>query len=128
MVLAIILILLIWALWFFGPAIRRWLMRRSINYVQDRMFRNMGIDPAQARAQQSEQTSGSARKRSRSRQGWHSAQSRKIIPADYGEPVNFEILAITGSEKWLIDTDKSPVFVEYRKEIQITDVQYVIIP
>ena len=39
----------------------------------------------------------------------------------------FEELTVTGQEQWLRDTDKSPVFTEYRKETQITDVKYVLV-
>lgn len=127
MVLAIVIILLIWALWFFGPLIRRWVFRRSVKYMQDRMYRSMGIDPSQMRDRGSNAgESGYGRRGARNRRK-QSRSAGKIIPADYGESVSFEIFSVTGKEKWLIDTEKSPVFVEYRSEIQISDVQYVII-
>lgn len=58
MILAVALVLLFWTLWFAWPYIRRWLMRRGMNYVQDRMYKSMGIDPAQMRQAQREAREG----------------------------------------------------------------------
>lgn len=127
MILAVALVLLFWTLWFAWPYIRRWLMRRGMNYVQDRMYKSMGIDPAQMRQAQREAAKASAG-RGQSRTGHRYRTRAKIIPSGYGETVSFEELAITGTEKWLSDTDKSPVYTEYSKESQITDAHYVIIP
>ncbi len=128
MIIAIVLILLIWALWFAAPYIRRWLLKRSVNYMQDRMFRSMGIDPEAVRQAQKEQEEAErqySRRRQRSSRGYYGYG--KIIPADYGEAVSFTTHTVTGSEKWLTDTDKSPVYTVYTKETQITDVKYTII-
>lgn len=126
MILAVALVLLFWTLWFAWPYIRRWLMRRGMNYVQDRMYKSMGIDPAQMRqAQREAGRASSTRGSSRAKRRYRSVG--KIIPAGYGETVSFEELTLTGTEKWLSDTDKSPVYTEYIKESQITDAQYVII-
>lgn len=126
MILAVALVLLFWTLWFAWPYIRRWLMRRGMNYVQDRMYKSMGIDPAQMRqAQREAGKASSTRGSSRAKRRYRGVG--KIIPSGYGETVSFEELTLTGTEKWLSDTDKSPVYVEYTKESQITDAQYVII-
>lgn len=127
MILAVALVLLFWTLWFAWPYIRRWLMRRGMNYVQDRMYKSMGIDPAQMRQAQRE-AEKTAAGRGRSRTWRRPRTGRKIIPPGYGETVSFEELSLSGDEKWLSDTDKSPVYTEYSKETQITDAQYVIIP
>lgn len=127
MIIAIVLILLIWALWFAAPYIRRWLLKRSVNYMQDRMYRSMGIDPEAVRQTQKEQEKAERQysRRQRSSRGYYGYG--KIIPADYGEAVNFTTHTVTGSEKWLTDTDKSPVYTVYTKETQVTDVKYTII-
>lgn len=130
MVIAVLIVLLLWALWFFGPQIRRWLMRRSINYMQDKMYQSMGIDPdavKQARKQaEREEATRNTRHQQRGR-GYRNGHSGKVIPADYGEYVDFEVLTMTGKEVWLQNTQASPVFNAYVKESQITDVKYVII-
>ena len=125
MILAVIIVLLFWSLWFLGPYIRRWLMRRSMRYMQDRMFRSMGIDPAQARNNH-EQTQKRTRHTSRNTRYRHTAH--KIIPTDYGVNVEFVQMELDGTERWLQDTALSPVYKEYRNETQMTDVQYTIIP
>lgn len=130
MLVAIIIVLLFWTLWFAGPYIRRWLMRRGVNYMQDRMYRSMGIDPArmkQARREAEKEAKASSSGRGHGRRKRWRGHTGKTIPADYGEAVSFEVLPVIGSEKWLTDTDKSPVYTEYRKETQITEAQYVII-
>lgn len=129
MITVVVIVLLFWTLWFAGPYIRRWLMRRSVNYMEERMYRSMGIDPEQVRQarRQAEKEKKTASGRGSSRRRAGSYRAGKLIPADYGEVVAFETLTVTGTEKWLADTDKSPVFTEYRKETQITDAQYVII-
>lgn len=126
MLLVVFLVLLFWTLWFAGPYIKRWLMRRSVNYMQNQFARSMGIDPnlfKDAQQGASGRTQG-RKQRGRTRRG-SAGSRRKIIPSDYGEAVSFEVLTITGEEKWLIDADKSPVFMEYKREVQISDVQYV---
>ena len=128
MLAVVVIVLLFWTLWFAGPYIRRWLARRSMNYVQDRMFRSMGIDPEEVRRARKEQP----RKQSGADTDYRRRKNKsrpygKIIPEDYGEAVMFEVLTVTGQEQWLRDTDKSPVFTEYRKETQITDVKYVLV-
>lgn len=127
MITAIVLILLIWALWFAAPYIRRWLLKRSVNYMQNRMYRSMGIDPETVRQAQKEHEEAERQysRRQRSSRGYYGYG--KIIPADYGDAVSFTTHAVTGTEKWLTDTDKSPVYTVYSKETQVTDVKYTII-
>ncbi|MCM1004964.1 MAG: hypothetical protein NC402_01555 [Prevotella sp.] len=137
MILAVILVLLIWALWFFGPQIRRWAMRRTANYVQDRMFKSMGIDPSEVRRQAAEAENESRRRERRARTSRTSRTSysrrrtygraSKIIPREYGDAVTFEVLQISGKEKWLFDTEKSPVNYNYKNEFQISDAKYTVI-
>lgn len=128
MIVAIVIVLLIWLLWILGPYIRRWAMRRTANYVQDSIYRSMGIDPKQMRRESAQNQREYTRSHTRTRsQARHSYAGAKIIPREYGESVSFQILEITGDEKWLQDTDKSPVFFTYRNEKQIDDAKYTII-
>lgn len=139
MVFAIVIVLLIWLLWILSPYIRRWAARRTANYVQDQIYRSMGIDPKQMRQESQgnrqrrkndEQTDSARNTRRNSRNSYRSAASAsfgKIIPREYGETITFEVLQVVGTEKWLTDTDKSPVTHTYRNETQITDVKYTII-
>ena len=88
----------------------------------------MAIDPEEVRRARKEQP----RKQSGADTDYRRRKNKsrpygKIIPEDYGEAVMFEELTVTGQEQWLRDTDKSPVFTEYRKETQITDVKYVLV-
>jgi len=127
MIVAVTLVLLFWLLWFSGPYIRRWLMRRGMRYMQDRMYRNMGIDPEAIRSQQ-QQSQGQDYARHSGRRRRRTARRGKIIPADYGVTVDFLQLNTDGTERWLQDTALSPVYKEYRNETQITDAQYTLIP
>lgn len=136
MIFVIVIVLLIWLLWFLGPYIRRWAARRTANYVQEQLYRSMGLDPEMMRTQtgESRRTHGPGRTRrrsgtadSRSRRSGRASHPGKIIPREYGETVSFEVMQVTGNEKWLFDTDKSPVTYTYSNEIQITDVKYTII-
>lgn len=126
MILVVIIVLLFWALWFLGPYIRRWLMRRSMRYVQDRVFRSMGIDPQQTRMQQEQTQKRTNRRNTRARRR-HTGGTGKIIPPDYGVSIDYVQMELEGTERWLQDTALSPVFKEYRNETQITDVQYTLI-
>lgn len=128
MILAIIIVLLVWLLWILGPYIRRWAFRHTARYMQDKIYRSMGLDPNQMHgaAQQAGEAAQRQGRRNR-RRGYTSPGYRKIIPPDYGEPVAFETATVTGNEKWLYDTDKSPVTYNYRNELQTTDAQYTVI-
>lgn len=128
MIIAVILVLLFWLLWFSGPYIRRWLMRRGVRYMQDRMYRNMGIDPETMRAQQQQSESQGYTRHTGRRGRKRTARHGKIIPADYGVTVDFVQLNTDGTERWLQDTALSPVYKEYRNETQITDAKYTLIP
>lgn len=132
MIVAITIVLIIWALWFFWPAISRWLMRRGVEHLQNQAFRNMGIDPDEVKRQQ--RAARQEQKRRESSGGWSGQRQRttrtgrrKIIPTGVGEYVDFEVLTLTGTEIWLTATADSPVFRTYRSETQITDIQYKII-
>ncbi|MCM1320122.1 MAG: hypothetical protein NC217_07030 [Muribaculaceae bacterium] len=128
MVFAIVIVLLIWLLWLLSPYIRRWAARRTANYVQDQIYRSMGIDPKQMRqeARGAETKTRSRQGRTRTRRPYTGSRGR-IIPRDYGEVVPFEVLKVTGTEKWLQDTDKSPVVHTYQNEVQITDAMYTVV-
>lgn len=110
--LAIILIIAL--LWLFSPYIKQWAARR----MQRELFKRMGIDPDTFQGHEREgHASGHARSRRQNRR-----RSRKIIPHDYGEYIDFEVFAIVGTESWL-DTSASPVYVKY-SEMQITEAKY----
>ena len=50
-------------------------------------------------------------------------QPRRIVPREYGEDVEYEVLALSGSEEFLVIAE----VLAYRGESQITDAEYVVI-
>lgn len=99
-----------------------------MNYMQDKMYQSMGIDPETVKRARKEAAKEAAQANHRQRQrGRRMGTPGKIIPREYGEYIDFEVLLITGAETWLQDTQASPAFTSYNSEQQITDVKFTVI-
>lgn len=123
----IYVIVAVWLAVWLAPRIGRWLLHRGMRRMQNNMYRQMGLDPREVERQQREarRAQKQAERRAQSRQ----ARQRRgrIIPAEYGDEVQYQVLNITGTEIWLTHTADSPVYRTYRTETQISEAKYTII-
>lgn len=89
----------------------------------------MGIDPEAVKRAEKEARKGSSYSQTRQhrRRNRHTHRTKKIIPPEYGEYIDFEVLSISGNESWLQDSKASPVFMSYNSEKQITDVKFIVL-
>lgn len=85
-------------------------------------MRSMGLDPEQFKESKTKTSKTRSHHTSSSGTAQKPPCKRKIIPEGYGEYVKFEVLALTGLERWG-DATVSAVYVDYR-EYQISEARY----